>query len=101
MIDKGQWWEFGQDTGVTPLLFTRSAVGFLMTTESQAYLKKTRRQEAHTVKQCARVSQHKFCALKPAVSLVRTGAICGGGQAQNPWRENRDASEILFFFSHP
>ncbi len=35
MIDKGQWWEFGQDTGVTPLLFTRSAIGFLMTTESQ------------------------------------------------------------------
>ncbi len=32
MIDKGQWWEFGQ---VTPLLFTRSAMGFLMTTESQ------------------------------------------------------------------
>ncbi len=28
MIDKGQWWEFGQDTGVTPLLFTRSAMGF-------------------------------------------------------------------------
>ncbi len=35
MIDKGQWWEFGRDTGVTPLLFTRSAVGFWMTTESQ------------------------------------------------------------------
>ncbi len=35
MIDKGQWWEFGQDTGVTPLLFTRFALGFLMTTESQ------------------------------------------------------------------
>ncbi len=35
MIDKGQWWEFDQDTGVTPLLFTRSAMGFLMTTESQ------------------------------------------------------------------
>ncbi len=35
MIDKGQWWEFGQDTGVIPLLFTRSAMGFLMTTESQ------------------------------------------------------------------
>ncbi len=35
MIDKGQWWEFDQDTGVTPLLFTRSAKGFLMTTESQ------------------------------------------------------------------
>ncbi len=35
MIDKAQWWEFGQDTGVTPLLFTRSAMGFLMTTESQ------------------------------------------------------------------
>ncbi len=32
MIDMGQWWEFGQDTGVTPLLFT---MGFLMTTESQ------------------------------------------------------------------
>ncbi len=35
MIDKGQWWEFGKDNGVTPLLFTRSAKGFLMTTESQ------------------------------------------------------------------
>ncbi len=35
MTDKGQWGEFGQDTGVTPLLFTRSAMGFLMTTESQ------------------------------------------------------------------
>ncbi len=35
MIDKGQWREYGQDTGVTPLFFTRSAMGFLMTTESQ------------------------------------------------------------------
>ncbi len=35
MIDKAQWGEFGQDTGVTPLLFTRSAMGLLMTTESQ------------------------------------------------------------------
>ncbi len=35
MIDKGQCGEFGQDTGVTPLLFTRSAMGFLMTTASQ------------------------------------------------------------------
>ncbi len=35
MIDKGQWWEFGQDTGVTPLLFTSCAMGFFMTTESQ------------------------------------------------------------------
>ncbi len=34
MIDKGQWREIGQDTGVTPLLFTRSAMGFLMTRES-------------------------------------------------------------------
>ncbi len=33
--NKGQWWEFGQNTRVTPLLFTRSAMGFLMTTESQ------------------------------------------------------------------
>ncbi len=32
---RGQWREFGQDTGVTPLLFTRSAMEFLMTTESQ------------------------------------------------------------------
>ncbi len=30
MIDKGQWWEFGQDNGVTPLLFTRSAMGLLV-----------------------------------------------------------------------
>ncbi len=35
MIDKGQCWEFDQDTGVTLLLFMRSAMGFLMTTESQ------------------------------------------------------------------
>ncbi len=35
MIDKGQWGEFGQDTRVTPLLFKRSAMGFLMTTVSQ------------------------------------------------------------------
>ncbi len=35
MIDKGQWRGFGQDTGVTPLLFTRSVMGFLMNTESQ------------------------------------------------------------------
>ncbi len=30
-----QWREFGQDAGVTSLLFMRSAMGFLMTTESQ------------------------------------------------------------------
>ncbi len=35
MMVRGQWWKFGQDTGVTPLLFTRSAMGFLMTRESQ------------------------------------------------------------------
>ncbi len=35
MTDKGQWGEFGQDTGVTLLLFMRSAMGFIMTTESQ------------------------------------------------------------------
>ncbi len=35
MIDKDQWRKFGQDTEVTPLLFTRSAMGFLVTIESQ------------------------------------------------------------------
>ncbi len=35
MIDKGQWREFGQDTGVTPLHFTRCAMGSFMTIESQ------------------------------------------------------------------
>ncbi len=35
MIDKGQWREFGQDTGVTHSLFMRRAMEFLMTTESQ------------------------------------------------------------------
>ncbi len=35
MMVRGQWREFCQDTGVTPLLFTRSAMGFLMTTVSQ------------------------------------------------------------------
>ncbi len=34
MIDKGRWGEFGQDTRVTTLLFTRGAMGFLMTTDS-------------------------------------------------------------------
>ncbi len=29
MIDKGQWREIGQDTGVTHLLFTMSVMGFL------------------------------------------------------------------------
>ncbi len=36
MIDKGKWREFGQGTGVTPLLFLREVLkGFLVTTESQ------------------------------------------------------------------
>ncbi len=37
MIDKGQWGEFDQDTGGYTLLFTRSAMGFLMTTESHDF----------------------------------------------------------------
>ncbi len=35
MIDKGQWRGFGQDTGVTPLLYTKNGMGLLMTTEIQ------------------------------------------------------------------
>ncbi len=35
MNDKGQWRKLGQDTGVTPLFFTRSAMGFLMTKDSR------------------------------------------------------------------
>ncbi len=35
MMVRGQWREFGQYTGVTPLLFTMSVMGFLMATESQ------------------------------------------------------------------
>ncbi len=34
MIDKSQWREFGQNTGAYTL-FTRSAMGFFITTESQ------------------------------------------------------------------
>ncbi len=34
MIDKGQWREFSQDTGLHPYSFTMSVMGFLMTTES-------------------------------------------------------------------
>ncbi len=48
--------------------------------------------EAHTVKQCARVSQRKFCAMKPAASLANTLAgNAGKKQAQNRfWNiENR------------
>ncbi len=46
MIEKGQWREFGQDTEVHTLLFTKCAMGFLMTTESQdlglvSHLRKT------------------------------------------------------------
>ncbi len=37
MVDEGQLVEFVQDTGVTPLIFTRIAMGFLMTTESQDF----------------------------------------------------------------
>ncbi len=33
MIDKGQWWEFGPR--VFEILFTKSTMVFLMTTESQ------------------------------------------------------------------
>ncbi len=35
MIDKSQWWEFGQDTWVTPLLFREFPWDFVMTTECQ------------------------------------------------------------------
>ncbi len=35
MMVRGQWREIVLDTRVTPLLFTRSPMGFLMTTESQ------------------------------------------------------------------
>ncbi len=35
MIDMGQWWEFGQDTGVTPLIFYKKCHGILMIRESQ------------------------------------------------------------------
>ncbi len=35
MIDKGQWREFGQDTGVTPYSLREVLWDFLMTTESQ------------------------------------------------------------------
>ncbi len=36
MMVRGQWAnEFSQDTGVTPLLFWKDILGFLMTTESQ------------------------------------------------------------------
>ncbi len=40
--------------------------------------------EAHTVKQCAGVSQCKFCAMKPAASLARI----------------REKNKLIFF-SHP
>ncbi len=32
----------------------------------------------HTLSSNAHVSQRKFCAMKPAASLARTRAICGG-----------------------
>ncbi len=32
---RGQWTNFGQDVEVTPLLFSKDILGFLMPTESQ------------------------------------------------------------------
>ncbi len=52
MIDKSQWREFGQDTGVTPLLFTKSAMGFLMTTDSQDLSLTSHRQLLVYLKSC-------------------------------------------------
>ncbi len=37
MIDKGQWGELTRTPGVTPYSLTRSAMGFLMTTESHDF----------------------------------------------------------------
>ncbi len=34
-MDRGLMGEFGQDVEVTPLLFSKDMLGFLMTTESQ------------------------------------------------------------------
>ncbi len=56
----GQWWEFVQDTRVTPLLFTRSAMGFLMTTESQDLVL-----TSHPVLVDSIVSRHYTGALGP------------------------------------
>ncbi len=34
-MDRGQWVNFGQDTGVTPYSYSKDILGFLMATESQ------------------------------------------------------------------
>ncbi len=65
MIDKGQWREFGQDTGVTPLLFTRSAMGFLMTTEM---IQKTNIDTLHKEGKSQRVITERCGCLQSAVS---------------------------------
>ncbi len=60
MIDKGQWREFGQDTGVTPLLFTRSVMGFLMTTESQDLGLTSHPKDGM---KDGKITQHVFCPI--------------------------------------
>ncbi len=64
----------------------------------KAYLKKTRRVEAHTVKQlCTCLSVQILCNEARCLSSAHTCHMRGKKQAQNRWRENRDASENLFF----
>ncbi len=56
MIDKGQWREFSQDTGVAPLLFTRCAMGFFITTECQDLSLTSHRQLLVYLKLCLLIS---------------------------------------------
>ncbi len=51
MIDKGQWREFVQDTGVTPPTLYEKCHGILMTTESQD-LSLTSHPKSATLKAC-------------------------------------------------
>ncbi len=57
--------------------------------------------EAHIVKQCARVSQRKFCAMKPGASLARTRAICEKKNRLRIVEESIAMHRRIFFFLLP
>ncbi len=71
MIDKGQWREFGQGTGVTPLLFTGSAMGFLITTESQDLGLTSHPKDGYFKQQCQASEKYvNFYALNTWLGLL-------------------------------
>ncbi len=87
MIDKGQGLEFGQDTGVTPLIFTRLAMRILMTTESQDLLFNLSSERRITCTFWGLLSRtHRTSTL---FELVLARAFVHGRSSLHPFRTSR------------